>query len=256
MHIKSFSIPIYGSFAIHGYGIAIFTGILITFLCTYFHLKKIQKTSFSDMSSIFAWTILVGFIGGRLLYVLTEYNYESIWQVFEFWYGGFSVLGTVIAVILYLPFALKKRNISFFPLIDIIALYTPLANAFGRLGCLWTGCCNGYKTSSWFHVIYEGHTAGAPTHTPLLPTQLLSSMTFFLLFLILYFFVAPRFKKPGSILLAYVMGLSIERFLLDFLRDDRLIKAGQIFSFHQWLALTIVMICILIIISRQKNKAS
>lgn len=256
MHIQPFVLPVCGSFAIHGYGIAILTSVLVLFLCVYRHLKKekIKTVSFNELSTLFAWSLVAGLIGGRLLYVLTEYNYDNFWQVFMFWYGGFSFLGSLIAIILYLFFALKKRHIKLFPLIDIVALYMPLTNSIGRLGCLWAGCCHGCKTGLCFNVIYEHHSAGAPLHIPLFPVQLLSSITFFLLFLILYFFVAPRFKKPGAILLAYIIGSTIERFFMDFLRDDRLIQPGQIFSFHQWLSLTILMICVLIIISRQTNK--
>jgi phosphatidylglycerol---prolipoprotein diacylglyceryl transferase len=120
--------------------------------------------------------------------------------------------------------------------------YVALLHAFGRIGCFCAGCCGGTITHSALSIVYTDYQSRAPLNMPVHPTQLYSSAIFFCVFIILRW-IAPRYlKKPGQITLLYLMLASSERFFLDFIRSDRIMVG--ILSFHQWLALAIIIIAL------------
>ena len=233
---------------IQGYGIALVCALLASCWAAYRHLKSRIALPFDTFSSIVSGAIIVGVIGGRFAHLITEKErYSSFLDCLAIWQGGLSIAGAIIAVCIYVPYTLKKRSIPLFPAIDIAAIYMALAHAIGRLGCLWAGCCFGCQAfnklpTSWLAVQYHGHTAGAPTGILLHPAQLYSTISFLCLGALLYFVYTSSnvpLKKPGTIVLLYLIGTSLERFMLDFVRDDRIMGVLPLFSVHQWIALAI-----------------
>lgn len=243
--IKPLIIPLWGSFAIHGYGIMILCGLILFSALVYRHLKKIIPVSFDFVISLVLQGIVAGVIGGRILYLLTSWKeLESWWDLFAVWKGGLSIMGVIVAAALYMLYALKKNNIPWFPTLDIATLYAPLAHMFGRLGCLWAGCCFGCAHEGILSIMYSGSTAGAPVCTPLIPAQLISALSFLLLFVILLL-VSKLTQKPGVIFSLYIMGSGVERFFVDFVRNDRVFGMLSWFSVDQWIALGLVVVGIL-----------
>ena len=248
--IHPLSITLYGPFTIQGYGIALVCSLVVTSWLMFRHLKRVIPITFDTFSSIICQSILVGIVGGRLLHVITERHlYTNLIDVLAVWHGGLSILGAVLAVCAYIVYALRQRAIPLFPALDIAALYLPLAHAGGRLGCLSAGCCSGLPTSWPWAIMYHGTTSGAPVGISLHPTQIYSTLCFLILFALLYFLYARTtvIKRPGTLILLYLLGGAAERFSLDFLRDDRIMGPATLLSFHQWLALGVgVVACILL----------
>ena len=77
----------------------------------------------------------------------------------------------------------------------------------------------------------------APLGIALHPAQLYSAALFIVLFGILHS-LKHKALLPGMMTMWYLIGMSIERFMVDFVRGDRIAVGGPL-SFYQWLALAI-----------------
>lgn len=245
INIYPLTIPIYGSLALHGYGIMAALGAGLAYWAIERNFKRLKIMSQATLNMLFSWAIAVSIIGGRLLYLFEKWDTYSHWyEMFFIWQGGFSILGTVSLVSAYAFFVLWYMKIPFFPCLDIVALYLPLVHAFGRLGCLWAGCCFGCPTELPWAICYGGNPTEAPLGLPLHPTQAYSALIFFVLFGILMFYAKRRQAirlKPGLIMGVYLLGMSSERFFIDFLRNDRSFFLIQALSFHQLCAFAIAL---------------
>lgn len=250
-------ITITDSLAIHSYGVAIAIGIIVA---AYFALKDpLRKALMSadTMTSCLTWLIISAIAGGRVLFLLSEpYESETCIDMFAIWDGGLSVLGAIIAGCIFLYVYTRIHAIPLLPTCDLAARYAPIAHMFGRIGCFFAGCCTGMPTTSWFSIIYTDPLCLAPLNVPLHPTQLYSAATYLLLFGILYLYgkntpLTKQLTTAAGITTAfYLIGSSIERFFLDFIRGDRtmlgkITSITQIFSVNQLIALSIICLTLL-----------
>ena len=94
-----------------------------------------------------------------------------------------------------------------------------IAQGFGRVGCMFAGCCYGRETDGWFHVIYHGSDF-APNGVALIPTQMIMAILNFAHFFILAFLIKKLVKHDGQIAGFYLVFYSIGRFFLEYLRND------------------------------------
>jgi phosphatidylglycerol:prolipoprotein diacylglycerol transferase len=241
IHIQPLIIPILGPLAIHGYGIAIAVALIVFILLAYNRIRKFVPMSFDTATSILVRCIIAGLIGGRILHLISAWDqYKTLADACAVWSGGLSILGCMIAVSIYLPYTLWKNSIPLGIALDSAALYAPIAHAIGRLGCLWAGCCFGCVTDIPWAVTYHGITSGAPVDVMLHPTQLYSALCFLALFLVMRYIIAKRAKVPGALASSYLIGMSMERFFMDFVRNDRVFLTESILSMHQWIALALI----------------
>jgi phosphatidylglycerol:prolipoprotein diacylglycerol transferase len=139
------------------------------------------------------------------------------------------------------------HRIPLLPFLDLIATYAPLLQSIARLGCFFAGCCFGCVTQVPWATLYTDSASLAPTGMMLHPAQLYSAFGLLLVFIIMYFVARKKCTIPGQQGALYLMLASGERFLTDFWRGDRetvnaLTQYGIALSFHQLLALGIIMI--------------
>lgn len=227
--------PLYGPFAIQSYGVAIAIGL---FVFLWFASRDPRRHTILPGETLYNLTIgsiIAAIVGGRILQILsTWHEYESWYDFFAIWEGGFSILGTMIAVALYVWIYLYRHGLSLLPTSDFCAQYVPILQFFGRIGCFMAGCCHGYITDVPWAITYVHPESAAPLYLALHPTQLYSAAAYLVIFIILQ--IARNYlKQPGQLAMLYLMFASTERFILDFWRDDR-IPTMTIFSFHQVVA--------------------
>ena len=127
-----------GDFSIHWYGIM----YLCAFTIAFFVVQRLQRyrnidLSSDDWASILSAVIIGVLAGGRLGYVLfyePAYFLQNPLEIFAVWRGGMSSHGGFIGVALAGFFAVRKYNISFWDLADILAVPIAIGLACGRLG--------------------------------------------------------------------------------------------------------------------------
>jgi phosphatidylglycerol---prolipoprotein diacylglyceryl transferase len=246
-------IHIHGPFGIQYYGLFIALGIIITVLAIRRNKRFKQLHLENKYLDIIVVTIIAGCVGGRLLEVISEPSLYPHWyDWFALWQGGFSILGSIIGIIITVPFYLKKINVPIIPLFDLVSIYAPLCQSIARLGCFTAGCCYGVATNSICAVIYTNPNTLAACNVPLHPTQLYSSAILFCIFLFMYFVAQRICIKDGQLFTMYLTLAALERFCVDFWRADR-IMIGNVLSFHQIVALCIIIALIIFQCIRNKK---
>jgi phosphatidylglycerol:prolipoprotein diacylglycerol transferase len=271
---------LYGPLSIHSYGAAIVVGLALFIWRIKKHPQAARLKLTDRIDDLILIGIAAGVLGGRLLYVLTEpdsscyfgdlasrsantitslnsaslgwsskLGISALWfkdwflNFISFWDGGFSLLGTIVAILFSLTYYLKKTGTPILPFLDLIAMHAPLLQSASRVGCFFAGCCYGAITQLPWGVVYTDPDSIAPLCVSLHPTQLYSALALFIIFLLLQS-LQNILKKPGQLLAAYLLLVSLERFTTDFWRDDRtFINSDTLFahalSTHQLLALFI-----------------
>lgn len=243
---------IYGPIYANCYGLAILVGVL-TLIYMANKDKKLSKIVTKDqLINIVIFGTVIGIFGGMLLWAMNNWGSLYHWsEIFEIWNGGFSILGTVVAIVIILPIYLKRKNIPVMQFLDRITIYTPLTQSISRIGCFFAGCCYGAKTECLLGVTYTHQDSGAPLFTKIHPAQLYSSLALFLIFLLMYFVLQKYLKKEGQLFSISLLLIAIERFVTDFIRADREFSSMKELSFlsiNQWIAIVIAFVafCLLI----------
>lgn len=246
-----------GPLSINSYGTAAVIGILLCLWLAQKHpqVKKLHLQN--KLIDILLVCIFASIIGGRILYVLSEPEADSSLVGFlSIWDGGLSLLGGITATAIALPLFFIYNNLPVLACLDIIAIHAPLFQAIGRIGCFLAGCCYGASTHHPWGFIYTDPQSMAPLHVALHPTQLYSAIGLLSIFFLLYCIVQKVTKKPGQLTALYLMLISMERFLIDFWRADRMFSlASDTLSTNQLFALAIfVQASILLVYTSIKHE--
>ena len=102
---------------------------------------------------------------------------------------------------------------SFFPLTSCIAPAIAVAHGFGRIGCLFAGCCHGRLTDSWLGIMMHGNMG----YAKYVPTQLFEAIFLFSLCALLVIRALKAEKYNFSI---YLIAYGIWRFVIEYVRAD------------------------------------
>lgn len=236
-----------GPFSINSYGLAMAIGIFLFVWLIKKDPKAIALSIPDKIMDIVMVSIGAGLIGGRLLYVVSDPDSSFCFSELFAWGngGGLTILGAIIGIVIALVWFLKKIRVPVLSFLDVIALYTPLLQSVSRIGCFFAGCCYGAPTSLGWGYIYTDPDSMAPLYIALHPAQLYSALSLFFIFLFLYFVVQKICVKPGQLFGAYLLCISMERFFIDFWRDDRVFSQHYLIHFlfldyvsiHQLIAL-------------------
>jgi len=104
--------------------------------------------------SLAFWMFVSGIVGARLFHVI-EYWEQSYRQptwgatlaaIVNVPRGGLVVYGSLIAVMIMLPWFIHRHKLPGLALCDLVAPSMVLGLALGRIGCLLNGCCYGGVT--------------------------------------------------------------------------------------------------------------
>jgi phosphatidylglycerol---prolipoprotein diacylglyceryl transferase len=207
---------------IRGYGLMIAIGVLLGSLVA---KREARRRGLQALDEYFLWVAMAlavaGFLGGKLVYVWTEGEWpESLEReaIATFMRQGFVFYGMLIATVATLVLALKRLKLPLRESFDTLALGTPLAHAFGRLGCFMAGCCYGCAADlPWAVTFTEGQGLnGVALH----PVQLYEAAAELLVFVWLYRSVRPRATFPGQVTLSYLCAYAVIRIGTELLRGD------------------------------------
>ncbi|MBL9167955.1 MAG: prolipoprotein diacylglyceryl transferase [Verrucomicrobiales bacterium] len=209
-----------GSFTIHWYGVFVGLGCLMG-LWTASRRGLLDRFAPDKAYDVGLWILLGALIGARTLYVTSYWEEEfaskswlavlNIRQGGLVFYGGF--IGSCLAVILYCW--LKREPL--WRLADMLAPSISLGSAFGRIGCLMTGCCYGKACSlPWgIHFPSDHPTFGTSVH----PTQIYDSLINLAVYGGLEY--AYRHKRfDGQIFALWLILYPIARSLTELFRGD------------------------------------
>ena len=208
-----------GPFTVYGYGLMIAIGVLVAYSVGEYRAKKQGL----DPDALFWLTIsclVGGILGAKLLFYIVEIksiiaNPKILLDVTH----GFVVYGGIIGGIGVGYLFCRLKKLEFLKYFDLVMPSIAIAQGFGRIGCMFAGCCYGRETDSWFRVIYHSSDF-APNGVALIPTQMIMAVLNFAHFFILAFLAKKVVKHDGQVAGFYLVFYSIGRFFLEYLRND------------------------------------
>lgn len=219
-----------GPLKIHWYGIIMGTAVLLGLLLAVREGKR-RGVKEDDIIDLIFWVIPAAIIGARLYYVLFEWSYysEHPSEIIAVWNGGLAIHGGLIGAILVGYWYVKRRNLPFLQLADIIAPSIILGQAIGRWGNFLNQEAHGGEVTRSFleglhlpnFIIDQMQIYGVYYHPTFLYESLWNLAGFVILLLM------RRWNpKRGEIFFTYFAWYSLGRFFIEGLRTDSLTFTG------------------------------
>ena len=212
-----------GSLELRAYGLMIALGVLAA--AWLFHRRFTQRGHSPELaSSTTVWAVIAGLIGSRIYHVITDWKtYQGNWgEVWQIWEGGLGIPGAVAAAAAVMWVYARQKGIPLSDIADSVAPALPLGQAIGRWG-------------NWFNQELYGRPSDLPWALEIDPEnrrfQYLDDETFHPTFLYeciwnlalvgALLWVGKRFTlKPGRLFGLYVLGYSLGRLWIEFIRVD------------------------------------
>lgn len=222
--------------SIPSFGILFLIGAFAAFLLSVITARKYQLLTM-DIIFFGLFAVIGGIIGAKFLYLLLNLGaliQNPLATLLSLFSGGSVFFGGLAGGLAggYLYTRIYKLDALLF--FDAAAPCVALAQAFGRIGCFFNGCCYGIPYDGPFSVTYP-QGAYPPADVALFPSQLAEAL-FMFLFCGLLALHLKKSRHPGHTVGLYLLGYGIFRFLIEFLRDDPR-GAFLFFSTSQWLGL-------------------
>lgn len=232
----------FGPFHVTWYGMMVALAVLTVVSWGVWQVKKGAGLTYDDIYTAAIVGIPSGIIVSRLLHVIDQAGYYiqnpgriigaeglTIW-------GG--VLGAALGIWIY---SLVGKKFKFARFGDVIAPGIILAQAIGRVGCIFNGCCFGLETDLPCAIIYQNPMSYGPIGIPVHPTQFYEIVYDLAVFGVLVS-MRNHFKPEGSLFLIYLSLYSLWRLVIELLRPG----IGFLFGLHQAqvIAIVVLLVCV------------
>ena len=225
----------YSIFSIFGqpvylYGLCIAVGIIVCLIVFYFYTKRAgMLTSVQDFCFFVAIAaIALGFFFAKLYQAI--YDWIDT-KTFDFAHAGITAMGGFIggaAVFILLFFIIGKQvfkknkmvslKSEFNTVVRVAPMSITVAHGFGRIGCLFGGCCHGtFLGTDYVAGGIWMRAADTGVWGYYIPTQLYEALFLFALFAVLSFLF---FKRSNITMPIYLISYGVWRIFIEFFRTD------------------------------------
>ena len=235
--------PFYTVFGVQlpTYGLMTLFGIIAGAIVVMLRNRRAKLPGIDVLFTALFGLIGVG-VGGKILYWITILPiiirnislftdpdfFNTVIVPGSVFYGG--LIGSIIFAYLYI----KKNKMDATVCGDLFAPAIPMFHAFGRLGCLFVGCCHGIPFENG--IVFHNAIGGAPSDIPLFPTQPIETGYNLLVFAALLI-IGHFAKKKGNLVWYYMLMYAPFRFVIEFFRGDVVRGHLWIFSTSQWVSI-------------------
>jgi phosphatidylglycerol:prolipoprotein diacylglycerol transferase len=247
--------PYIGSLEVRWYGLMYLLGFTASYLLVRYQIKKrTPGINTRIVDDLYFYLILGLIIGARLGYVVfynpAQYLRNPL-EILALWHGGMSFHGGLIGTILAGIVFVRRRNLYFWTLSDLIVVTAPVGLCLGRIGNFINGELFGRVSNvPWAMVFPEG--GPLPRHPSQLYEAILEGPV---LFIILWIW-KDRFKTSGYTTALFLILYGVFRFLVEFFREPDP-QLGFIISFltmGQILSTLMILSGIIIVMFLRRNK--
>jgi phosphatidylglycerol---prolipoprotein diacylglyceryl transferase len=211
-----------GPIPFHTFGLFVGLGVLVG---SSVFLRDARRRGLDGeaLGSLLWWILIGGFVGARLLFVLTHPGdfVDRPWAVVAVWEGGLEFSGAfVVAAALVLWWLRRHPEVDGYALSDSVVLGLAVGLAIGRIGCYSVGEHLGGTTTFPLAV----HYLGGPTREGPIPigahihNTALYEMLLLIPLIALLFWMRGRRVATGWATVTFLSWYGLQRFCTDFLR--------------------------------------
>ena len=216
-----------GNISIDLYSICFLVGIIACFIYTYIAMKKCgySATAVDTILIIGIFAIMFGILSAALFQAFYNliagrgFTFQGMTFIGGLIGGVVTFLGIYFLYVYVINPRLKEKNFfksdmnkGVWYLLRIAPASITIAHAFGRVGCMFAGCCHGHVTNEWYGM--WNAEVGAKT----VPIQMYETIFLFaisaLMIVLLFVF---KFKYNMSL---YLVSYGIWRFVIEYFRAD------------------------------------
>lgn len=296
MHRILFTIPVGNGVPVFGYGLFLMLGFVFALVLAWVRSRKtgISRDAILDVGII---SIFAGVVGARLAYLLIDYepadgDYGGWAEWVAVWQGGLTFQGGLFLALVADYLYLRWKKISVGRMFDIYAPSLALGVGFGRIGCLFNGCCWGLpaEAGSWLAMRFPDYVEPmarqrwlhshnpdawrafveglgyAPDTLPTIPiyaTQIVSAVGLFLIAAGLVW-AERRFRNrpDGQVIVWFIFAYAVGRFIIEYWRDDTPLRYGfggfEGLRLGQWLAVAMLAAgaAFQVVLNRRRSRAA
>lgn len=195
------------SFYTHG------TFLVLAMLSAGIFMYVIAKNRNRNPEAVFdlsIFSLLAGVVAARITYFFVYRDqFYSFLDIVRVWQGGLVSWGGFIVGVLTFLLILRIYREPSGPWLDILGLSGLIGIAIGRIGSFFSGELAGRATDSF--------TAISGVHPVTLYESVILSIFFGAMF---WLYKKERFAREGDCFLFVLLGYSLVRFVLDFIRTD------------------------------------
>ena len=238
-----------GPLALRWYGFMYVVGIILGLLAIQGYMRR-KGISTDLLYRVLWWCIAAGVIGGRLYFVVQQpHLYQNYilkpWNILATWEGGMAFFGAIFLVIVTLIWRSRAERVNPLVLIDAACLFGIVGQIFGRIGNLINGDIIGFRSTLPWSTVYQNPNSWAclnpsTCNVPVQPAAAYELLTNIVV-LILLFYLAKRFKRPGALMLVYLFCYCITQFTVFFVRDNVIVTflGLHILKQAQWTSIVV-----------------
>ena len=239
----------FGTFVLSWHGVFSFIGVAgAVFLVG--RWARFYGIDSDDIYSIAVWAIISGVIGARLVHVVDNLDYyiENPGLIWAVWSGGIGVWGGILGGFIGgITYALVVKQPAWV-IADITAPALLLAQTIGRLGDIVNGehCANAtdlFYGFIWSHqsspAVYCANGIGASVQPVIAMEIIWNICSLFILWK-----MKERIIPSGMLFALYLSLYSVGRFMISFLREDRVWFEALGLQEAHFIALLVIVITI------------
>jgi len=237
-----------GTITVRWYGLFLALAVLWLIIWMWWQIRKGAKLSIDTMLTLALVGIPSGVIFARLIHVIDDIVIKAqqggtsgyIADPVSIIGGeGLTAWGAVLGASLGIWIYCKISKIQIGYVFDLLAPAVIMAQAIGRIGCLFNGCCYGIETEVPWGLLYTNPDSlafGIGTAHPSVIYEILFNVIIFGVLMKL----RGKFKPDGSLFILYLALYSGWRVATDFIR------AGTpfLFGLHQAQVIGIIVLVI------------
>jgi len=187
--------------------------------------RKNISLSDDDVMNFVIFPVIGGIIGARCYYVIFHWDYyhHDLWEIVKVWHGGLAIHGGLLGGTLMGWWFVRRHQLAFWKMADIVAPCAILGQTFGRFGNFMNGDAHGVPTTMPWGIIFPPTSIAGREFPgiPLHPTMLYEMAINLSIFLLLWN-IRKIPWKDGFLSCIYLVSYSIGRFIVSFFRADSL----------------------------------
>ena len=235
-----------GSLAVRWYGVLFALGFVTGYFIIQHFFKKenIPVKLLDQLTTVMVIATIIGARLGHCLFYEPAYYLKNPIDILKIWEGGLASHGAAIAIIIGIWYFSRRNNISFWRMIDRIAVVTALAGFFIRMGNLANSEIFGKPTDLPWGFIFVHASDVSQSTQPRHPSQIYEGLAYLLTFVVLMVIYYRNNGKPreGLLISLFMILIFAARFFIEFLKEPQVDFENQmLLNMGQWLSIPFIV---------------